>query len=304
MVSEIVHDVPSKASSIDVLLKKLDVKMGELVSGKSASQTNSAEPDAAHASRYHLQAGGERIRGRIAIHASLALGLSEPDALCLAASAELLHNASLVHDDLQDKDATRRGVPAVWKKYGPNVAICAGDLMLSAAYAALCGISVVHFLPALVALVHERTSLAVHGQCADLTAQKNTLATVDWYTSIASAKSGALLSLPLELALIAAGKNNWTRQARTAAEAFATAYQIADDLSDVVMDRESGSMNIIFILESAGCGVDSTTIAQQLGTQHVDEAIRLSRSLPCDAGSVLAELSVALRRSLTKGMNS
>ena len=71
------------------------------------------------------------------MHAGLALGLSEPDVLCLAASAELLHNASLVHDDLQDQDGMRRGAPAVWKKYGSNVAICTGDLMLSAAYAAL-----------------------------------------------------------------------------------------------------------------------------------------------------------------------
>jgi geranylgeranyl pyrophosphate synthase len=303
MLSEIVHVVPSNASKISVLLKKLDAKICSLVSGDFDVPNASAMSDAAQAARYHLQAGGERIRGRCAIHASLALGLSEPDALCLAASAELLHNASLVHDDLQDSDGTRRGVPAVWKKFGSNVAICAGDLLLSAAYAALCGLSGSRHMPALISLLHERTSVAVRGQCADFMARQHTVVTRDAYISIAVAKSGALLSLPLELALIAAGRSNWTSQARAAAEAFATAYQIADDLSDVLTDRESGSMNFICILESAGCGADSTALARKLGSEHVDKAIALLLSLPCDAGSVLAELSLGLRRSFAIGKN-
>ncbi len=304
MLSEIVQDVPAKASNTGILLKKLDTKICGVVSGNSYVTATSAQSEAVQAAHYHLQAGGERIRGRCAIQASMALGLSEPDALCIAASAELLHNASLVHDDLQDRDGTRRGVPAVWKKYGPNVAICTGDLMLSAAYAALCGLSDSRNMPALISLVHERTSLAVRGQCADLMARHHTVVTLDAYISIAVAKSGALLSLPLELALIAAGRTDWTTQARTAAEAFATAYQIADDLSDVLMDRESGSMNIIFVLESAGFGIDSTVFARRLGSQHVDKAIAMSLSLPCDAGSVLAELSLGLRRSFEIGRYS
>ena len=304
MLTEIVQDVPFKASNTGVLRKKLDAKICGLLGRDSDVPTASTLSNAEQAARYHLQAGGERLRGRCAIHASLALGLSEPDALCIAASAELLHNASLVHDDLQDSDGTRRGVPAVWKKYGPNVAICAGDLMLSAAYAALCGLSDSRNMPALISLVHDRTSLAVRGQCADLMARQPTVVTLDAYISIAVAKSGALISLPLELALIAAGRNNWTSHARTAAEAFATAYQIADDLSDVLMDRESGSMNIIFVLESAGCGADSTALARRLGSQHVDKAIAMSLSLPCDAGSVLAELSLGLRRTFAIGKNT
>lgn len=304
MLSEIVCLVPAKATNIDVLLKKLDAKICCLVSGEFDVATPSLMSEAAQAAIYHLQAGGERIRGRFALHASLALGLSEPDALCLAASAELLHNASLVHDDLQDNDVTRRGVPAVWKKFGPEVAICTGDLLLSASYAALCSLSDSRNLPALISLVHERTSIAVRGQCADLVARQLTLVTIDAYVSIAISKSGALLSLPLELALIAAGRSNWTSQARIAAEAFATAYQIADDLSDVLTDRESGSMNIIFVLESSGCRSDPTALAQRLGSQHVDKAIALSRALPCDAGSILTDLSLRLRRSFAIGKKS
>jgi hypothetical protein len=107
--------------------------------------------------------------------------------------------------------------------------------------------------------------------------------------------------LPLELSLIAAGRNTWTLQARAAAEAFATAYQIADDLSDVLMDRESGSMNIIFVLEAAGHGPESTSFARALGSQQIDKALALSLSLPCDAGSVLAESALKLRRIFATG---
>jgi geranylgeranyl pyrophosphate synthase len=301
MLSEIELDSLSKAPDIGALLTKLDAKLVGLVCGNSDIPSMSPQPDAAQAALYHLQAGGERIRGRCAMHAGLALGLSEPDALCLAASAELLHNASLVHDDLQDQDGMRRGAPAVWKKYGSNVAICTGDLMLSAAYAALCGLSDSRYTPALVSLVHERTSLAVRGQCADLMAGQQSSVSVDAYINIAAAKSGALLSLPLELALIAAGRNTWTLQARAAAEAFATAYQIADDLSDVLMDRESGSMNIIFVLEAAGHGPESTSFARALGSQQIDKALALSLSIPCDAGSVLAESALKLRRIFATG---
>ena len=304
MLSETLQDVVSKTSSTDVLLKKLEAKIFSLVGGDSYSQTSSPQSDATLAARYHLQGGGERIRGRCAIHAGLALGLSESDTVCIAASAELLHNASLVHDDLQDKDDTRRGAPAVWTKYGPNVAICTGDLMLSAAYAALCDLSETHHIPALISLVHERTLSAVRGQCADLAARQQPLITVDSYISIAIAKSGALLSLPLELALIAAGRKNWTTQARNAAEAFAVAYQIADDLADVLLDRASGSMNIIFVLESEDSGVDATAVARRLGSQHIDKAVALSHALPCNAGSVLGKLSLELRRTFAMGKNS
>ena len=301
MLSEIELDRASKAPDTGALIHKLDAKLNELVGGHADVPKSSLQPDANQAALYHLQAGGERIRGRCAIHASLALGLSESDALCIAASAELLHNASLVHDDLQDRDSMRRGAPAVWKKYGPNIAICTGDLMLSAAYAALGGLSDSRNMPALVSLVHERTSLAVRGQCEDLIAGQHTKVSVDAYISIAVAKSGALLSLPLEMAFIAAGRKNWTGEARTAAEAFAAAYQIADDLADVLMDRESGSMNIIFVLEAAGHGPESTSFARRLGSQQIDKALALSLSLPSDAGSVLAESALKLRRTFAIG---
>ncbi len=270
--------------------------------GANASPALADKPSAAAlAAAYHLGSGGHRVRGRLALGAGLALGLSKPDALCIAAAAELLHNASLVHDDLQDRDALRHGQEAVWVQFGANVAVWTGDLMLSAAYAALCEITPLHKLPALLAVVHERVAGAIAGQCADLGAGAHAVDDVAAYQRIAQAKSGALLSLPLELALLASDHGAWAEHARSAAEAFSVGYQVVDDLADVERDSQSGALNIVFVLQQAGFGFGEAAYskARQLGCEHLDRAIALANELPRESGALLVELSLKLRHLLT-----
>ena len=121
----------------------------------------------------------------------------------MAAVCELLHNASLIHDDIQDKDTIRRDIESVWKKFGINVALCTGDFLLSAAYGVLANFSDVKLIPQLITTIHQRTYSVIAGQCADVSYQHQQLCSVSAYQKIAMAKSGALLSLPIELALLA-----------------------------------------------------------------------------------------------------
>ena len=88
------------------------------------------------AARYHFSAGGARVRAQLGLDAASALNLSAQASMACAVAPELLHNASLIHDDLQDGDAMRRDTPAVWSRYGKGTAISAGDLLISAAYMA------------------------------------------------------------------------------------------------------------------------------------------------------------------------
>ena len=74
----------------------------------------------AQAARHHLGSGGGRARARLALQSANALKLSFDTSRAISAACELLHNASLVHDDLQDGDTVRRGEFAVWKKFGSN----------------------------------------------------------------------------------------------------------------------------------------------------------------------------------------
>jgi geranylgeranyl pyrophosphate synthase len=277
---------------------QLEHTMLELVGAHASPAGQAPVSGAVQAAAYHLASGGQRVRARLALSAGLSLGLSKPDALCLAAAAELLHNASLVHDDLQDSDALRHGQQAVWIKFGASVAICTGDLMLSAAYAALCGIREHRVLPALLALVHARVVSAIAGQCADLGQASRAVDDVAAYRRIALAKSGALLSLPLELALLASGHGACAELARDAAQAFSVGYQIVDDLADVERDSQSGALNIVFVLRHAGYGAGAYAQARLLGLERLDRAIALANELPLESGALLVELSLKLRHLL------
>ena len=78
--------------------------------------------------RQHLETGGKRLRARLALAATEALGHQRADAISWAAACELLHNATLIHDDVQDGDRVRRGEPTVWVRHGIPQAINAGEI--------------------------------------------------------------------------------------------------------------------------------------------------------------------------------
>ena len=250
------------------------------------------------AAHYHLQTGGRNIRAHLALDAAFHLGLSAQTAIAIASCCELLHNASLIHDDVQDRDSTRRGAEAVWKTFGDDIAICTGDLLLSAAYAALAGIDDPESLPHMLALVHRRIAAAIRGQSADIAHRSNPVKDVDTYLRIVTGKSGALLSLPLELALLASGRGQSTAQARDAAEAFAIGYQIADDLDDIGKDsaKHGGAvdaaptLNIALLLQPENdADVHQQCIA--LARRYLNLAAIGAASLPLQCGNMLARLA-------------
>lgn len=268
--------------------------------------------NARSAAVYHLLAGGRRVRAHLALAAGLSLGLSKADSVCIASCAELLHNASLVHDDIQDRDVVRRGQAAVWSKYGSNLAICTGDLLLSAAYGVLCTISRPLLLPAMLTLLHQRTAAAIDGQCADLATLGGQSEGLAAYLQIATAKSGALLSLPLELALFAAGRSDAASMARQACENLAVSYQIVDDLQDLDADGapvdgsvdQTQSLNIVFVLLNPSHRTSALTQAQAidcakaLAHEHLSLCEGQAVQLPGGSGAQLLALSADLRSLL------
>ena len=88
------------------------------------------------AMRYAVGAGGKRIRPLICLASAVAVGGRAEDARYPAAAIELLHNYTLVHDDLpaMDNDTERRGKPSVWAKFGEANAILAGDALQALAF--------------------------------------------------------------------------------------------------------------------------------------------------------------------------
>ena len=184
----------------------------------------------------HLGAPGKLARARLALAAGSALGVRREAALELAVACELLHNASLVHDDLQDRDDMRRGQPAVWAAFGDDVAINVGDYLLTKAMQTAASLPAHETARRRVVDAFATTTLTLlRGQTADNAARRSVSLSRADYEAIARAKTGALVVLPVEGALLLADADARTlERARAGLADLGAAYQVQDDLADVL----------------------------------------------------------------------
>lgn len=249
----------------------------------------------------HLKAGGGRVRSHICLGASVRLGLSDHNAVCAAAICELLHNASLIQDDLLDRTTLRRGKPSVWVKHSDTVAVCTGDLMLSAAYGLLSDLDVPSCVAPALRLVHRRTSEVILGQTMEsVPAPSGGEQTIERYDRLARAKSASLLSLSLELPLLLSGNEMYLAEANEAASDFAVAYQIADDLADVVQDGQEGSSNpVLSLIEQDGLTrAEAYLCASDLANARLSSAQRRAAKLPNNCAATLLSYAEKLGQTL------
>ena len=286
--------------SIDDLVQQVDCLIQNTFLEQTAS--SSVQNICIEAIKYHFDSPGQQVRAKACLDACMKLAVEYDDMLILAAAAEILHNASLIHDDIQDEDEIRRGQPTVWKKYGINIAICAGDLLLSTAYGMLAKFSKPSLIPQLISTINKQARLAIEGQSLDVLFKKNPQLSLEQYVVIASQKSGALFSLPIELALVAAQRSDCTDLARKACANFAVGYQIADDLEDVIKDganqHTSQSVNVTYVLKHLGYkNVHQQSAA--LCIHYLDEAIHDALQLPNNSGSMLISLAENLKIKLS-----
>lgn len=209
----------------------------------------------------HLDTGGKRVRARLALAVAEALGLDVEDAVDWAAACELLHNATLIHDDLQDGDRTRRGHPTTWARHGMAQAINAGDLMLMLPFLAVGnspaaapvrgllaqaiaehaaetvrGQALEPNLPALCrAAVCERLGESAGGGAFDALAQA--------WRRTALGKTGALIGLPVRGSALLGG---WSPEdAAALGRRFAQlglVFQLQDDVVDLYGDKGRGEV--------------------------------------------------------------
>ena len=249
----------------------------------------------------HLAAGGGRVRSQICLDASVRLGLSHGNAVCAAAVCELIHNASLIQDDLLDRTPSRRQKPSVWVEHGDTVAVCTGDLMLSAAYGLISELDPPSSIAPALRLVHRRTSEVIVGQTEEIApAQLGSGETALRYERLARAKSASLLSLSLELPLLLSGNEMYLAEANAVAGDFAVAYQIADDLADVLQDAREGSLNLMLsLVEQDGLTRPAAyAFAINLATARLASAQKQAAALPNDCAASLLALAEKLRQTL------
>ena len=168
---------------------------------------------------------GKLLRPSLVLFTAEQLGVADDAALAPAVALELVHNFSLIHDDIQDCDRTRRGRATVWALHGVNEAINAGDLMMAVAIrtALKAGTRAAEIL------LHA-TEAMIEGQSRDLDFETR-LVEVDEYLAMIDRKTGALLRCAFELGACVAGADHTVVEAlRAMSLGIGRAFQIQDDL--------------------------------------------------------------------------
>jgi geranylgeranyl diphosphate synthase type II len=173
--------------------------------------------------RYSLTVGGKRVRPVICLAVAEAVGTTVEAALPAAASLELVHTFSLVHDDLPalDADDERRGQPSTWKQFGEAVGILAGDALLAEAFRLAATYERTHVVRELA----EATLGMIGGQYLDVTGSAPDEATLH------KLKTGCLFAASVNLALWV-GEVDDQRSWRAFGDELGLLFQIVDDILD------------------------------------------------------------------------
>ncbi|MEC8561292.1 MAG: polyprenyl synthetase family protein [Pseudomonadota bacterium] len=161
---------------LELLLPPRDTQLGEIA-------------------RYHFKARGKFIRGKLALITGDSFRVSKKWSMLWALSVELMHNASLVHDDICDHDSIRRGNRNVSAKYGEEVALTFGDWLIGKSFELASIITSEAKETALITSLAKALQITSNGQVKDLTYLKYP----NWneYLGIAGNKTAPLLSIPI-----------------------------------------------------------------------------------------------------------
>ncbi|MCL4561193.1 MAG: polyprenyl synthetase family protein [Chloroflexi bacterium] len=179
------------------------------------------------------EAQGKRIRPLLVLLCAEAVKSPWQSALPAAVAVELLHNFSLIHDDIQDQSTVRRGRPTVWARWGMAQAINAGDVMYTLAYAALAGLrETVSPATALQSseIFHQACLKLTRGQYLDLAYETRQNLEIADYWPMIEGKTAALIAACCELGALAAGADAAAQAAfHQFGHYLGLAFQVLDD---------------------------------------------------------------------------
>lgn len=183
--------------------------------------------------RHHLAGGGKHVRAGLVLLAAAAVGGSDDGAMPGAVAVELVHNYSLLHDDIVDGDRERRHRPAVWAHYGEGVAIVAGDALAALAMQVLLDVPTAPRVEAARRLASANQAM-ISGQSADMEFETRERVTVAECLVMERGKTGALLSASCALGALLGGADRDTADTLGRyGEHLGIAFQAVDDLLGV-----------------------------------------------------------------------
>ena len=201
--------------------------------------TNAVDSDveALHDASHHIiSSGGKRIRPQVALLAYLAAGGDDLEtAVPMAAALEMVHTATLVHDDINDHSLTRRGQVTVHAKWGRTFALLTGDYLFTKVYELMAPYGTPYN-----AIMSDACIRLVEGETLQASAAKVGTMDAETYKTIISRKTASLFEAGAEMGARLAGADDAIVEMFIAyAHNLGLTFQIVDDILDIVGDPET-----------------------------------------------------------------
>ncbi|WP_201496020.1 polyprenyl synthetase family protein [Rubrivivax sp. A210] len=180
-------------------------------------------------SRYIVNAGGKRIRPRLVLLFAEALGFEGPERYELAATVEFIHTATLLHDDVVDESALRRGRATANAMFGNAASVLVGDFLYSRAFQMMVSTNRMRVLDVLA----DATNVIAEGEVLQLMNMHDPDLAVADYLQVIRYKTAKLFEASARLGAVLAGADDELEEACAAfGRALGTAFQLVDDLLD------------------------------------------------------------------------
>jgi geranylgeranyl diphosphate synthase type I len=226
------------STQIDESAKKVDGFIETVVDVES-------EPQVLYrAARHIIDAGGKRLRPFLVLKSCKMVGGREEDALPTAASLEMLHTFTLLHDDIMDQDEKRRGVPSVHTKWGVPIAIVAGDLLFAKVYEAITTYTDVKYVKPkrilqVIKEISEATVFLCEGQTRDMMFEdKETVSEAEYFKMI-EGKTAALFETSARCGgLLGGATKGQVKRLGEFGRYAGIAFQVIDDVLALTADEK------------------------------------------------------------------
>lgn len=210
-------------------LRELTAADMEAVNGTIVNHLQSSVKMIPEVAGHLINAGGKRLRPVVTLAAARAFGYDGPHHISLAAAVELIHGATLLHDDVVDASRLRRGLETANVVWGNKESVLVGDFLFSRSFELMVKTGSLKVLQ----ILSRASCVIAEGEVLQLATQQNTKSTFDMYLDVVEAKTAELFAAAAQAGAVVAGAGDVQEDAfRQYGLNLGIAYQLVDDALD------------------------------------------------------------------------